>query len=81
LGLHERRQGKRVARVLLTEDAEEKTVYHEKDAAPREESHALRPGVAHPWNFDGQGNAGKSEDTICVGVRTDTGGDFKTKEG
>ena len=64
--LHERRQRKGVAGVLAPEDGEQRAVHDEEHAAPGDEGDALGPGVADPGDFDGQGNSGQSEDTICV---------------
>ena len=66
LTLHERRQRKGVAGVLAPEDGEQRAVHDEEHAAPGDEGDALGPGVADPGDFDGQGNSGQSEDTICV---------------
>ena len=64
----ERGQGEGVAAVLEAEDAHEEAVGEEDYRAPKVDGCALRRGVCHARDLEGDGDCGKCQDAVC-GIR------------
>lgn len=62
--LHEGRQGKGVAAVLQSEDAEEEAVHDPHDETPDQHSDLLSFGIGHARHLDGKGYGRKGENTV-----------------
>jgi hypothetical protein len=62
--LHEWRQREWIARVLDTEDAQQKAVDKEQGAAERNDCDLLRLGLSNSWDLDSERDRAKRQNTI-----------------